>query len=1237
MVEFGALITGGLAWVGTNLASYLFDKGMDRVFSTAKEFEKELTIVINQALDEYAKRYPQPDVAGMYPFYKSQKVIDQLLKYRLMHPDEYRVEQLFEAFNQDGRVVPPTLLQITDFYDVFVRKIGEHPKLRSIEINGTFKEEIFAISSKLDILNRKIEYILRLSNADLELQWKNRIDAYLSTLKAFKPQTALGLLMALEKSFELSAKKPTEEIKAAIQYQKGICFQFLGNKDEYCKTFITAYNLNPSVQSYKEKAALSYYSLSNYAESLQLSGELLKENPFNPIANAIAVLTSDDIESAIDDIPLIVHKDVLFQSILWGDFVHDYTKTQILENKRLLPQKEEIPVLKVDIDNFSLTVFYIEILLTDFLRGYNHIGFLKLEHIDPDLFGLLAQLFEKLLDEIKNTEMEPKLSMLFFYAAFTKYVLTSDKGYVLKMREYYLKLSFDDIFLSSLCANCLQMENYVDFAIDIIDTAKSANFELFHLKAFCYIKKKNMGQYIECMKDAISSLTKVEHRIVEAYFFTMISLKTSNHLEDIEPEFFWKDKTFENPEIEKLVRVGSSCLKKSSIGVDEENEIKRLVKVFDGAEAPSLFIADLCFLCARYQEAVNLYEKYISIERESRELRFYILSLEKLNTGSSTLMLLLEKWRKNFSYDEQLLRLEANMHHPALNWGKCIEISDYVLKNDPRNDAFLVLKIIAAEGLDNKELLDSAIAGYLQFETYELDNMPAVIEILNRRFYLDEALDILYRCIDGDKDNPMLSMLYMHTCLKYSNQKKDKLKYFEQVQEECFIKYQINDIIKFKEIQKGDAAGMFENKKVGDTFTHGSYTITILRIMDKYLYLHDSIYQKAFEMPPELSGLPMESISMDPSNPEKFLEMLKERFGEDETHREEVAQKLLDGYYNREVSYTEVVMNLCNGEYLAGYFYLAFARQGIVIIPATFFTQFEYEENPPYIIDLSTLPILFQIANKYKVTYPQKPYISKYLVEMLKRSLHKLQTEPTSTLSVVVTKKDVRKIETSPKAKENDVDYLTKLIEWVKVNCIEIVEPESLDMKRSLYEKDIRTQYFADYFVNTCIFSRNKKAIIVTDDLLYAKFDFAPINDCVSSEIFIKETLGEEHPALNEFIQNRYIGYSPSFRQLKNEFDLNLKGDKSSYEFCIKNINPSIFSVLIELLVYIIRHQDLSDERKSEETEFVISSLFQSINDQKIIGGFCALINLKCPELLEDESVILIDATNKVLNRFTLQ
>jgi hypothetical protein len=1230
MFEVGPLIAGGLGWVGSNLMTYLFRKGMDRVFSTKEDFEKELTIIINQVVDEYEKQNPQQqDITGMYAFYKSQKVVDELLQYRLMHPDEYRAEQLFDIFNQDNRVIPPTLPQITAFYDIFIRKVEENPKLKSIEIKSTFQEEIFEISSKLDNLSRKIEYILRLSNADLELQWKDRIDAYVSTLKAFKPQTALDLLIALEKSFELSTKKPTEEFRATIKYQEGVCYQFLGNKDEYCKAFIMAYTLNPSVQSYKEKAALAYYRLSSVKEAQKLSYELLKYNPFNPIANSIIVLTSDDIESTINNISPIVYKDVLFQSILWHDFAPDYTKVQILEKKNLIPQRNDISILKVDIDSFNQILFYIEILLTDFVREYNHIGFLKLERIDNGLFTLLDQLFKELLGKLKNTEIEPKLYILFFYGAFTKYILTSDKIYVLQMREFYQKFFSDDILFCSLCANCLQMENYIDFAIDIIDTAESTNFETFYLKAFCYLKKNDTGQYVKYIKDGIASLTMVDNRIRDAYLFLIISLKTSSNLENINPIFFWESKTFENPEMEKLIKTGSNCLKKSSIERIEEEEIKSLIEIFKDDKIPSLFIANVYFFCTHYQEAVDLYEKHIDTEHESIELLSYVMSLEKLNIGSLKLILLLEKWRKNYNYSEQLLRLEANLHSAALNWEKCIEISDYVLENYPSNDAFLVLKIIAADRLDNKELLDYAISEYLQIETYELDNISTVIEILNRRGYLDEAVDILYECIDRDKDNSQLLILYINTSLKYSNQKKNKFQQFEQVQEECFVKYQINNNIKFAEI-KGKS-GMFEGKNVGDTFTHGSYSISVLRIMDKYLYLHDLIFQKVYEMPPELSGLPMQSFSIDTSNPQSLIETLKAQFGDTEIERQEASQKLLDGYYNRSVTYTEIIMNLCGGDYLAGYFYLSFAKSGIVVIPTVFFNQFEHPDNPPYILDLSTLPILFQIANKYSIKYTDKLYISKYHVEILKRTLNKLQTDPTSTLSVVVTKEDVTKIEIPANAKESDIDYLSKLIDWVKENCIEVVEPDTLDLKRALQQQDIRTQLFADYFINTCSYSHSKKAIIVTDDTLYLKFNFAPPNALISSETFVKKVLGEEHPALREFILNKYIGYSPSFEQLKGEFDLYVKGDKNDYEFCIKNINPGMFSVIIELLIYISKHQELSENEKSKEIEFIVSFLFQNANNAKIIEYFCALTDLKCSELNVVESNVIIGSLDNVL------
>lgn len=1229
MIE--VLATGG-KWFFMNIASYAFRKGMDKIFTSEKDLANELKNIIDQTINEYAEQYPQPDVAGMYAFYNSHRVVEGLLQYRIMHPDDYNAETLFDTFNQDSKVIPPTLVQIKNFYNIFTQKIEEHPKLKSIEIKNTFQEEVFVISSKLDNLNRKIEYILQVSNADLELQWKDRIDTYVATLKAFKPQTALDLLVALENSFALGTKRPSKEFNAAINYQKGICYQFLGNVDKSSKSFIIAYSLNQSIQSYKEKAALAYYRLSEKEQAKRLSEELLKDNPYNPIACSIFVLISDDIEVAINEIPSIVYKDILFQSILWHDFAPDYTRTKILEDKSIIPQRSDIPILDVDIDNFDQIVFYVEILLTDFIRRYNYVGFIKLEYIDNELFVLLEKLFDKLLGKLKNTEIESKLYMLFFYDELTKYILTSNKKCVLQMKEFYQKGFSDDILFCSLCANCLQIEGYIDFALEVIDREKSTNFELLNLKVFCYLRKNDIDNYVKYIKEGISSLMMVNERIHDIYLTLIISLKSSCNFENIEPDFFSKDKNFENENIKRLIEIGSNCLKKSSISESEHDELKQLTEIFKDYKNPSLFIANIYFFCEDYEKAVSIYENHIDTEQERRELLFYITSLEKLNIGSSKLIYLLEKWRKNYIYDEQLLRLEANLHSAALDWDKCIEISDYVLNKDPNNDAFLVLRMLSADRLNNEKILDDTISKYIKLNKYEC-HIPNVIEILNRHGYLDESVDILYQCIERDKENTTLLMLYMNTCLKYSGQKKSKFQEFKEIQEECFVKYQINKNIKFAEIKGNNSNGMFRDKKLGDTFTHGSYTISILRIMDKYLYLHDLIFQKVYEMPPELSGLPMESFSIDSSNPESFLGLLKDKFGDTEKERHDSIQQLLEDYYAQKVSYTEIIQNICDGDYLAGYFYLAHIMSGIIIIPTEFFNQFNYPTKPQYIIDLSTLPILFQIANKYNIKYPEKLYISKYHVEVLRRTLNKIQVDLTSSLSIVVTKESVTKINTSANAKENDIDYLTKLIDWVNENCIKVIEPDSLDLKRALQDKDIRTQLFADYFVNTCSFCYNKKAIIVTDDTSYLKFNFALPSSLVSSEVFIKRILGENHPALKEFILNKYIGYSPSFEQLKEEFELHLNGNENNYEFCIKNINPGIFSIVLDFLVYIGKRNMLSEEIKSKEIEFIISSLFQSFNNTKIVEGFVSLINLKYNELQDKEIYLLNKSLKNVLEK----
>ena len=154
---------------------------------------------------------------------------------------------------------------------------------------------------------------------NIEPQWKDRLDTYITTLEQFKPQTALSLLEALEKSFATSKQQPSNELYSQILYQKGICNRFLENTDETCQCFISAYTKNKLNIQIKEQAALSYFRIENTTKANELAEELLSENENNIVAWYISFLSvkTDDFSS----IPEFVRQNIMFQNMLYNYFL----------------------------------------------------------------------------------------------------------------------------------------------------------------------------------------------------------------------------------------------------------------------------------------------------------------------------------------------------------------------------------------------------------------------------------------------------------------------------------------------------------------------------------------------------------------------------------------------------------------------------------------------------------------------------------------------------------------------------------------------------------------------------------------------------------------------------------------------------------------------------------------------------------------------------------------------------
>jgi hypothetical protein len=401
--------------------------------------------------------------------------------------------------------------------------------------------------------------------------------------------------------------------------------------------------------------------------------------------------------------------------------------------------------------------------------------------------------------------------------------------------------------------------------------------------------------------------------------------------------------------------------------------------------------------------------------------------------------------------------------------------------------------------------------------------------------------------------------------------------------------------------------------KVGDIISlrggmaNKSYQIRILRIMDKYLYLHDKILKEA-KQPPILSGLPLESFSFSSTEPQKMMEELISLFGkngEEEKMRRETAFK---NYYNRTLSFSEIIIQIYRNDYLGGYTNLVHEQSGIVILPLSIYqTLPQQPQATNFVIDFSTLIILHKITKEQNVTYPNKFLVSTFIVDMIKQKLRAIKEEPKSEMSLDVTTEGVAKYQMPENMQQSNISYLESLLKWIEINCESIVSTRVIEFKRNI-TLEHEQEGFIDYILNTILIREDKQALLLTDDMVYVKFNMLPLQFSISSEKYIKGILGDEHPALFEFVKNKYKGFSISTQQLINEFNKKAESQDNYYANCLENVSMISSLPCLQFIKAIVQSQLNEEQQKFEIRDVFFNLLKNGPLGTKIIQSFEMLL-----------------------------
>ena len=1050
---------------------------------------------------------------------------------------------------------------------------------------------------------------------EIEPQWQDRLNAYIATLQQFKPKTALSLLEKLEASFATSAKKPSPEFHSLISFQKGMCYRFLDEREKMCECFITAYNENTSVLEFEEQAALSYFKIEDTQKANELVDKLLCRNEYNPIAWYIKFLSTTTYD--FNSIPAFVRQNIMFQYMLYNYFnvKNIYKCISQMKAFSMLPNVKDYSPQDITIANFDENIFYSNVFFSEYLQNY-YFAFHSLKEGNVEILKTLEVLLKKIVSAINGSELEKKYGTLFFLNAYIQYILTKELRYISDMRDHYLKLESKNDTLALVCANVLQLNGQIDYALEILDDSDLKESNIFYLRAFCYLKKNDKIQYRTAIRSWINSVEKIDNYVVDNYLASIFTLKDIGETDELKLSDFIQNEKFENQELKTLIE---TIVKSLISGILDSPQISTLSELASTIQQPNLLlhIAYTYYHFKMYEPAIELYEKHVDREKENLHLFSYMNSLYAAKKGSEELLGLLENWRLNFSFQPDLLRIEADLCAILHNWNRCLQICNLFLDKHKQDEDFLCLKLRCLDVI-NEDWCDSEIKSMAKsFEDYAFSidqNIPIVANILINRGYFVEGMEIFYKY--SDKRNVRSAYLFATLIYSQRSQNKELLKEFDEITDGCFVKYESNGEINFFEMNKNGSDNLYDEllgHKLGDVISikrmsSKDYSIRILRIMDKYLYLHDKILEEAKQ---PLSGLPMEPFNFTSTDPEEMKKDLISLFGQQGEQEKRLRETAINNYYRRELSFTEVIRQAFRNDYLGGYTSLIFEHSGIVILPLSFYESLPQPVNTTnYVIDFSSLAILYQIAKEHNITYPNKFLISAFTMDMIKQKLRNIQSGPKSELSVVVTSEDVIKYQIPENVHQNNIAYLEGLLKWIEKNCEAVVSPRVIDFKRNI-DIDDEKEFFIDYILNTLLVCEDKQGILLTDDFVYFKFNLAQIQFSMSTERYIKNILGDEHPASFEFIKNKYRGYTLTTKQLFGEFDKKMNSQDSYYTNCLENISMVSATPCVELVNMIVQTQLDTNQKEIEIKNIFVNIFKNSPLTNEIIQGFQQLLFLE--------------------------
>ena len=664
-----------IAEIVSSSIGYFVAKGWDKILSK-DEYEEEMNHIVYSTIEEYKQVRPVITDQLHFPFYDSQIIINELFRIGIGERSDSAETIILQELNTNPNIKHPQPSDIKLFLDIFYSKCNGNAKIQQLHIEKHYKQEIFNISQKLDMMQNDVNKMLNYASNGLMSEWKRELDMYKQQMESYKPQTALDLLEGIEKAMNESVVEVPTTTQAKLHYLKALCYTILLSKKavgEYKK----CYELDPTDILYKEKMAWIYYCRNQQEKAKELAQGIKDYDEDHPVANFILCYDESpkNLMANILKLPDYIQDSDKMQKCIFNVLIKHYHDVSFRNiGKYLIERYRPQEVIQDGFSHIVDNLNRVDYLLFVYMNSTGRFEYYKKVKPTPVVEELYS-LTKYICQTIDNTEIDSKYKIVKFWYRLLAYVVTNDKEALLNAENYLIEKEQNGLLM---LAQCLQYEGYDDNALRILDMVTAKTEEHHYMKCFIYSKKGEVEHEIDCINDYIGSLITIDSlnfiRVVQV-MTSWILLEGGNRI-NITPLL---EKQYGKPIYQQIVKDLLACGEKN----DEDSFTKLSIDVAEEHISVKSMAALISLRCGFYSIAVKLYHGIVVDGVYDKNRFYYIQALHYTKTNNEELLKLLADWRKNSGWKNMsLLDTEYKLRMTLGDWETALEIATSMYTED---------------------------------------------------------------------------------------------------------------------------------------------------------------------------------------------------------------------------------------------------------------------------------------------------------------------------------------------------------------------------------------------------------------------------------------------------------------------------------------------------------------------------------------------------------------------------